>query len=109
MAAGPSLFRNGHNPVLRARNRPSDEKEIALCVDSDHPQADLGVALGTHVTGHPLTLDHPRGVGARADRAGLPVTSIAVGCRTTAESVAVHHTLETPSFGGAGNLDQFAR
>src|SRR5215216_1899977 len=104
MAAGPSLFRDRDDPVLRAGNGAPHEEEVSLRVHPDHPEPDLGVALGSHVTGHPLPLDDARRVGARADRARLPMPRVAVGGGTTAEMVAMHHALKTTSLGGAGHL-----
>src|SRR4051812_22306693 len=109
MAARPSLLRYSDNSILRARNGAPDEEEIPLRIHLHHSESELGMALGAHVTRHPLALDHARGVGARADRAGLPVAGIAVGRRTATEVVAMHHALEATTLGRAGHLDQLTR
>src|SRR5947207_6445731 len=106
MAAGSSLLRHGDDAVLGAWDGTADEEQIALGVDLDHRESELGVALGTHVAGHPLALDDARRVGARADRARLPVPGVAVAGRTAAETVAVHYALEPAALGGAGDLHQ---
>src|SRR3954447_14149634 len=94
MAARPSLFCHRHDAVLRSGNGAPHEQEVPLGVHPYHPEADLGVPLGTHVAGHPLALDDPRRVGARANRARLSMSGVAVGGRAAAEMVAVDHTLE---------------
>src|SRR5688572_10628541 len=109
MAARPSLFRYGHDAVLRAGDGAPHEQKVPLRIHLDHAKTDFGVALGSHVARHPLAFDHSRGVGAWADRARLPMPGVAVGGRATAEMVAVHHPLESPSFGRAGHLHQLAR
>src|ERR1043165_1650867 len=109
MAAAPSLLGDGHDAVLRAGNRAPHEEQVALGVDADHPEAELGVAPGAHVARHPLALDDPRRIGARADRARLPVPGVAVGGRPAAGAVAVHDALEALSLGAAGHLDQLTR
>src|SRR5688572_25468333 len=108
MATGPSLFRHGHDAVLRAGNGASNEEEVPLRIHFHHPKSDLGVALGAHVARHPLPFDYARGVGARADRTWLPMPGVAVGSGTTAEMVAVYHPLEPPPFGSSGHLHQLA-
>src|SRR4051812_35069279 len=108
MAAWPSLFCHGHNPVLRARNGTPNEQQIPLGIHSHHPESKLGVTLGAHVPGHPLPLDDAGWIGAWADRARLPVAGVAVGGWTATEVVPVNHALESPSLGCAGNLHQLA-
>src|SRR5687768_2280738 len=109
MAARASLFRYRHDAVLRAGDGATHEQEVALRIDLHHAKPELGVALSAHVTRHPLAFDNARGVGTRADRAGLAVPGVAVGRGATAEMVAVHHTLESPALGGAGHLHQLPR
>src|SRR6185295_13755292 len=77
MAARASLLGHGDDPVPGARNGAADEQEVALGVDLDHGEPELGVARGPHVARHPLALDDARRVGARADRARLPVPWVA--------------------------------
>src|SRR5918995_2149984 len=108
MAARPSLFSDRHDAVLRARDGAADEEQVALGVDADYPETHLGVALRAHVARHALSFDDPGGIRAGADRAGLPMPGVAVGCRTAAESVPVYHTLKSAALGCAGHLDQLA-
>src|SRR5882724_5104869 len=109
MAARPSLFRDGDDSVLRARNGAPNEQEIPHRIHLHDLESELGMALGPHMARHPLPLDHPRRIGAWTDRARLPVPGVAVGGRATAEMVAVHYPLESPALGGAGDLHQLAR
>src|SRR6478672_8495787 len=109
MTARPSLLGHGDDAVLRARNRAPDEQQVALGVHPHDGETQLGVALGAVVTRHPLPLDDARGVGARPDRARLPVPGVAVRGRSAAEPVAVHHALESAALGRAGDLHQLAR
>src|SRR4051812_42003814 len=109
MATGPSLLGYGDNAVLGARNGAADKQEVPLGVDPHHPKANLSVTLGPHMARHPFALDHSRWVGTRADRARLPVASVAVSRRAAAEPVAMHHPLEPASLRRAGDLHQFAR
>src|SRR5918992_2670463 len=106
MAARSSLFGNRHDSILRAGNGAANEEQIPLGVHPNHPEANLGVARGAHVSWHPLALDDPGGVSARADRARLAVPSIAVGGRPAAEAMAMDHALESSALRGAGDLDQ---
>src|SRR5687768_7257411 len=100
MAAGSSLLGDRHDAVLRSRNSAPNEQQVPLRVHLDHAQPKLGVTLGPHVTGHPLSLNDTRRVGARADRARFPVPGVAVGGWTAAEMVAVHDALKSPALGG---------
>src|SRR3954470_7103853 len=109
MAARPSLFCHSHDSVFGTRDGAPHEEEVPLGVHPDHPEAQLGVALSTHVSGHPLALDDPGRVGTGADGAGLPMPGIPVRCRTAAEAMAMHHALESSALGGAGNLHQLPR
>src|SRR5918995_4324910 len=99
MTARSSLLRHGDDPVLRARDRAPDEQQIALGVHLHHGEAQLGVAGSAHVARHPLALDDSRRVGARADRAGLPVSGVAVRGRTTTKAIALHDALKSPTLG----------
>src|SRR5215211_4144435 len=101
MTAGSSLLRHGDDAILGTRDGAADEQEIPLGVDPDDRESQLGVALRAHVPGHPFALDDARRVGARADRARLPVPGVAMAGRTAAEAVAVHHPLEPAALGGA--------
>src|ERR687896_2668961 len=109
MATRPSLFRHGHDAVLRAWNGPPDEQQVPVRVDLHHPEPKLGVALRAHMTGHTLSFDYARRVGARTDGPGLPVPRVAVGSRAAAESMAVDNSLKSAALGGAGDLHQLAR
>src|SRR5215207_8164252 len=109
MAARPSLLCNRHDTVLRPWNGAAYEQKVSLSVYPDDPQSELGVPFRTHVARHPLALDDPRWIGARADRARLPVPGVAVGRGTTTKAVAVHHALEPPALRGPGDLHQLAR
>src|ERR671910_3818593 len=106
MAARSSLFCNRHDSVLGARDGASYEQKVPLRVYFDDTEAQLGVPFRTHVTGHPLALDDARRIGARADRARLPVPRVAVRRGTTAETIAVHHALESSALSGPGDLHQ---
>src|SRR5918998_5967792 len=108
MAARPSLFSDGDDAVLRAGNGAANEEQITLGIYPDDPETDLGVAFRAHVARHPLSLDDPGGIGARADRARLPVPGVAVGGRAAAEPMTVHDALESAALGGAGHLDQLS-
>src|SRR5262249_22701676 len=109
MAARASLLGQRDDAVPRTRNSSAHEKRVALGVDLHDSEPQLGVSLGSLVPRHALALDDSRRVGARTDRARLPVASVAVGGGTTAESVAVHYTLEAATLGRAGPLHQLAR
>src|SRR5258705_3720259 len=108
MAAPASLLGHGDDPVPGAGNGAAHEQEVALGVHLDHGEPQLGVPLGAHVPRHPLALDDARRVGARADRARLPVPRVAMARRTAAEAVAVDDALEATALGGAGDLDPLA-
>src|SRR4051812_46727730 len=108
MAAPASLLGHGDDPVPGTRNGAAYEQEIALRIHLHHGEPELGMPLGPHVAGHPLAFDDARRVGARADRARLPVPRVAVRGRSAAEAMAVHHALEAPALGGAGDLDPLA-
>src|SRR3954452_19595005 len=108
MAAGPSLLGHGDNAVLRSGNGAADEQEVPLGVYAYHPKPDLGMTLGAHVARHPLPLDHSGRIGPGADRAWLPVASVAVSRRTAAEPMTMHHALEPTALGRAGDLHQLA-
>src|SRR5688500_8120703 len=109
MAAWSSLFCNGHDAVLRARNGPSYEQKVPLRIHFDDPKAQLRMPFRTHMARHPLALDDARRIGTRADGAGLPVPCVAVRCRTTTEAVAMHHALETSALRSTGDLHQLTR
>src|SRR3954453_22354505 len=105
MAAPASLLGHGDDPVPGTGNGAADEQEGALGVHLDHGEPQLGMALGAHVARHPLALDDAGRVGARADRARLPVPRVAVARRPAAEPVAVDDALEAAAFRGPGDLD----
>src|SRR4051812_32321708 len=109
MTALPSLLRDGHDPVSRARNCPANEQQIALGIHLDHPEPELRVALGALMPRHFLALDDARRVGARADGARLPVPRVAMRGRPATEPMAVHDALEAAALGRAGHLHQLAR
>src|SRR5688572_3246391 len=108
MAAPASLLADGHEAVHRTRHRAAHEQEIALGVDPDDAQADLGEVAGAHVARHPLALDDARGIRPRRDRAGLAVPRVAVGLGAAAEMMAVHHALEAAPFGDAADFHTVA-
>src|SRR5690349_20502080 len=108
MTARASLLGHGDDSVPGPRDGAPDEQEVPLGVHLDHGEAQLRVARGTHVAGHPLALDDARRVGARADRAGLPMARVAVRGGATAEAVAVDYALKASALRGAGDLDPLA-
>src|SRR5690349_7379571 len=109
MATRPSLLCNRHDAVLGPGDGPADKQQVPVCIDPDHPETNLGVPLGTHVTRHALALDDTGGVGTGTDRPRLPMTSVAVRRRTTTEAVSMNDTLKSATLGGAGHLDQLSR
>src|SRR6266511_1807002 len=108
MAARPSLFAHGEEPVRRARHRATEKQQVPLGVHSHDAEPQLGEVARAHVPRHALPLDDARRIGARRYRAGLPVPRIAVGFGTAAEVMAVHYTLKPPTLGHARDLDAVA-
>src|SRR5437899_12538148 len=93
MAARASLLADGDEAVHRTRHRAAHEQEIALGVDLDDAQADLGEVARAHMAGHPLSFNNPRRIGARRDRSRLAVARVAVGLGVHMAAIAVHDTL----------------
>src|SRR6266513_1291433 len=108
MAARPSLFAHGEEPVHRPRHRATEKQQVPLSVHSHDAEPQLGEVARAHVPGHALPLDDARRIGTRRDRAGLAVPRIAVGFGTAAEVMAVHHALEAPTLRYARDLDAVA-
>src|ERR1051325_1832903 len=103
-----TLLPNDHGAVGGTGDRAADVDQIALRVDLLDAKPDGGVACGAVVTRHALALDDARGIGARSDRARLPMLGVAVGVGTTADAVALHDALKAVSLAGAGDLHQLA-
>src|SRR5258707_13012420 len=97
-----------HDAAHRARDGALHVQEVTLGVHLVHGQPDLRALPGTHVARHPLALDHARRIGARSDRARLPVPRVAVRVRPAVERVAVDDTLEAPALADAGDLHLLA-
>src|SRR2546426_5847611 len=108
MAARPSLFAHGEEPVHRTRHRATEKQQVPLGVDLHDAEPQLGEVARPHMPGHALPLDDARRIGTRRDRAGLAVTRIAVGFGTAAEVMAMHDALEPPTLGHACDLDAVA-
>src|SRR5438552_17816221 len=108
MTARPSLFAHREEPVHRARHRATEKQQVPLGVHSHDAEPQLGEVARPHVPGHALTLDDARRIGARRDRAGLPMPRIAVGFGAAAEVIPVHHALEPAALGHARDLDAVA-
>src|SRR5438874_13613893 len=108
MATRPSLFADGDQAVHRARHRAAHEQEIALGVDPDHTQPELGEIAGAHMPGHPFALDDARGIGAWRNRSRLAVTRVAVGFGTAVEVMAVDDALEAAAFRHTAHLHAIA-
>src|SRR2546425_5344285 len=108
MAARPSLFADGEEPVHRARHRATEKQQVPLGVDLHDAEPQLGEVARPHMPGHALPLDDARRIGTRRDRAGLAVTRIAVGLGTATEVIAMHDALEPPTLRDARDLDAVA-
>src|SRR5215510_9378057 len=108
MAARASLLADGDEPIHRTGHRAAHEQEIALGVDLDDAQADLGEVAGAHVAGHPLSFDNPRRVRARRDRSRLAVARVAVGLGAAAKVMAVHDALKAAALRDAADLHAVA-
>src|ERR671930_1594852 len=108
MAARPSLFADGHQTVHRAGDGSAHEQKIALNVDLDDTQADLGEIARAHVPGHPLTLDDARRVGTRRDRSRLAMPRVAVRLGTAAEMMTMHDALEAATLRHTADLHPIA-
>src|SRR3989454_2578222 len=108
MAARPSLFAHGEEPVHRARHRATEKQQVPLGVHLHDTEPQLGEVARPHVPGHALPLDDARRIGARRDRTGLPVPRITVGFGAAAEVMAVYYALEPPTLRYARDLDAVA-
>ena len=63
---------HGHEAAVGAGNAAADEHEVALGVDAHDPEVLHGDALGAHVAGHLLALEHVARGEAGADGAAVP-------------------------------------
>src|SRR5256885_14163404 len=108
MAARASLLADGDEAVHRTRHRAAHEQEIALGVDLDDAQADLGEVARAHMAGHPLSFNNARRIGARRDRSRLAVARVAVGLGAAMEVMAVHDTLKAAALGHPAHFDAIA-
>src|SRR5439155_10406040 len=108
MAARPSLFAHGEEPVHRAWHRATEKQQVPLGVHLHDTEPELGEVARPHVPGHALPLDDARRIGARRDRPGLAVPGVAVGFGAAAEVMAMHHALEPPTLRYARDLDAVA-
>src|SRR2546427_13252440 len=88
MAARASLLADGDEAVHRTRHRAAHEQEIALGVDLDDAQADLGEVARAHMAGHPLSFNNARRIGARRDRSRLAAARVAAGLGAAMEVMA---------------------
>src|SRR6266508_4654246 len=88
MAARASLLADGEQAVHRARHRAPHEQQIALGVHLHDAEPQLGEVARAHVARHPLPLDDARGIGARRDRAGLPLPGVPMRLRSAVEVMA---------------------
>src|SRR3954452_1026557 len=104
LAIGPHL----HDPVARPGDRAADEQQVLALADVDDGQAALGDALGAHVARAADALEHARGRGRRADRAGRAHVVRAVALGAAAELVALDRALEALALADARDLDLLA-
>src|SRR5205814_5684524 len=86
----------------------ADEQQVLAGAHVDHGQPALGHALGAHVARAADALEHPRGSGARADRARRADVVRAVARGAAAELVALDRALEALALADAGDLDLLA-
>src|SRR3954451_10370758 len=77
LAIGPHL----HHAVARAGHRAADEQQVLVRSYADDGQPALGDALGAHLARAADALEHARGRGRGADRAGRAhvVRAVALG------------------------------
>src|SRR5260370_10056054 len=108
MAARPSLLADGEQAVHRTRHRATHDQQIALGIDVDNAQADLGEVAGAHMPGHPLALDDARRIRARRDRSRFAMARGAVRLGPTTEVVTVDDALETAALRHAAYLHAVA-
>src|SRR4051812_31780694 len=99
LAIGPHL----HDTVARAGDRPADEQQVLVGAHVDDGQPALGHALVAHAAGAADALEHARGRGRGADRAGRADVVRAVARRAAREVVALDGPLEALALGDAGD------
>src|SRR5437764_14963211 len=104
LAIGPHL----HHGVARAGDGAPDEQQVLALADVDDGQAALGDALGAHLARAADALEHARGRGRGADRAGRAHVVRAVALGAAAEVVALDRALEALALADAGDLDLLA-
>src|SRR3954451_6592669 len=101
LAIGPHL----HHAVARPGDRAAHEQQVVALTDVDDGQPALGDALGAHVARAADALEHARGRGRGADRAGGAHVVRAVALGAAAEVVALDRALEALALADAGDLD----
>src|SRR3954464_13085757 len=104
LAIGPHL----HDAVARAGDRAADEQQVLGHPHVDDRQPALGHALGAHLARAADALEHARGCGRGADRAGRAHVVRAVAGRAAREVVAPDRALEALALADARDLDLLA-
>src|SRR3954451_6101544 len=103
-AIGPHL----HHAVARAGDRAADEQQVVALADVDDRQPALGDALGAHVARTADALEHARGRGRGANRAGRAHVVRAVALGSAGEVVALDRALKALALADARDLDLLA-
>src|SRR6185312_15551246 len=95
--------------ALGARHCTPNEEEVALGIYLDDLEVLRGAAHHAHVTGHPAALEYAaRGLALSDGSRRAMRHRHAVGCRQTAEIVALHHAREALADRGAGDIHRIA-
>src|ERR1700728_3354898 len=89
-----------------AGDRTLDQQHAVLAIDLVHQQVLHGHLVATHAAGHPRALEHARGSGAAADRAGTAMHCLStMAGALAAEAVALHGAREALALGSTGHVD----
>src|SRR2546423_4340390 len=97
-----------HGGAAWTGHRSSHEQQVVPGDHLDDLEPALGHALAAHATGALDALEHPRGRGGGADRAGRPHVVRAVAGGPAREVVALDRALEALALGHARDLHDLA-
>src|SRR5436309_918199 len=101
---------NEDRPPPGAGNRPAHEKEMLLPPNRDHLEVADGDPFGAVAASHSLTLEHPTGVRAVADRSAVPEVLVSpVRAGEAREVVSLHDARGTVALAHATHVDALAR